>query len=87
MTRDKAIELRMGAYSGNEEWRRKMAGRDVDDWSALGMLKLDQPGITPEKIFCEVLTSAGLGSLQQRAVVDGLYSAGLMITEKGNQNA
>jgi len=87
MTRDKAIELRMDAYAGTEEWRHHCASRDVDNYAALGMLKLDKPGTTPEKLFCEVLTSAGLGGIQQRAVIDGLYSAGLLIVEKGNPHA
>ena len=88
MTRDKAIELRMDAYAGIDEWRRHCASRDVDNYAALGMLKLDEPHTTPEKLFCEVLTSAGVvGGIQRRAVIDGLYSAGLMIVEKGNHHA
>ena len=85
MTRDKAIELRMDAYHG--EHRRAFASQDVDSYVALGMLKLDELNTTPEKMFCEILSSAGLGGIQQRAVIDGLYSAGLMIVEKGKQHA
>lgn len=82
MTRDKAIDLRMGAYSGSDDWRRRMASRDVDDYAALGMLKLDPEDHHPEQVLSDVLSSAGLRGLQQRVVLDGIYAAGLKIIAK-----
>ena len=43
MTRDEAIALRSQIYTGSEEFRKQLAGADVDSYVRLGMLKLEEP--------------------------------------------
>jgi len=81
MTRDKAIELRGQMYGGSEEARNRLAARDVDNFVALGILRLEPPA-GPEAQFLDVLKSAGIEGIQRRAVIDGIYSAGLVIDWK-----
>jgi len=42
MTRDEAITIRSKIFSGSEDWKRRVAAEEIDNWVELGMLKLDE---------------------------------------------
>ena len=66
MTRDEAIALRSQIYTGSEEFRKQLAGADVDSYVRLGMLKLDEP-----KSEAEIMVSHIVAALEGRLFMHG----------------
>lgn len=83
MTRDEAVKI---AKKAKEKW----GGGSSEYWlvialEALGVLKLEPERSGPEALLCDVLYSAGLRGIQQRAVIDGITSAGLKLIHRSPQ--
>ena len=87
MTRDEAtnITIRNVRACFPEEAEtvlRDLCAAEVKTWADLGMLKLDEPKSSPEAMLCDVLYGVGLHGIKQRAVLDGITSAGLKLVWK-----
>lgn len=87
MTRAEAIELRMGNFTGNKEWQKQQADRDVDFYVSAGMLKLDEPKNAAAAIigakFRQLPSLYGYdGDYLGRVAIEALRDAGIWLVEK-----
>ena len=81
MTRDEAIAIRRHLGSCSGLGKREFAALEVDNWVALGMLKLDEPKPTNQKLYGAMIDGGFTASIAAAAIAI-IENAGLKIVEK-----